>query len=101
MTGMERYVRIPQLSDISLAVELYYSRIDLSNDDIKKLFGGIGGSKITALKKLADARRREVGMASWNPRRVNTVCAFEAWGLDIEDLERRLKALRRFEKKGA
>ena len=34
MTGMERYVRIPQLSDISLAVELYYSRIDLSNDDI-------------------------------------------------------------------
>lgn len=97
----ERHTRIPQLSDIALAVELYYSRIDLSNNDIKRLFGGVSGNKVSALKKLADARRREAGMASWDPRRVNTMCAFEAWGLEIEDLERRLKALRRFEKKGA
>lgn len=98
---MERHVIIPQLSDIALAVELYYSRIDLSNSDIKRLFGGVSANKISSLKKLADAQRREKGMASWDPRRVNTMCAFEAWGLDIEDLERRLKALRRFEKKGA
>ena len=86
-------VRIPQLQDIAYAVELYYSRLDLSNDDIKQLFGEMGSAKVAQLKRIADDKRREMGMAVWSATRVPTVCAFEAWRLDIADLEKRLRAI--------
>ena len=33
----------------------------------------------------------------WNAQRVNTEIAYEAWGLNIADLERRLKKLKAME----
>lgn len=92
-------VRIPQLQDIAYAVELYYSRLDLSNADIVRLFGKMGSAKVAQLKRLADDKRREMDMAVWSATRVPTVCAFEAWGLDIADLEKRLRALERLQKR--
>lgn len=86
-------VRIPQLQDIAYAVELYYSRLDLSNDDIKQLFGEMGSAKMAQLKRIADDKRREMGVAVWSASRVPTVCAYAAWGLDIAKLEKRLRAL--------
>lgn len=88
-------VRIPQVRDIEKAVELYYTRLDLSNADIKALFGAMGSQKVAELKKLAEDVRREKNAARWSPLRVPTSCAFEAWGLDIEDLEKRLARMRR------
>jgi len=35
----------------------------------------------------------------WNAQRVNTEIAYEAWGLNITDLERRLKKLKALEVK--
>ena len=92
-------VRIPQLVDIEKAVELYYTRLDLSNDDIKSLFGNMGSAKVAQLKKLAEEERRRQNAARWSPLRVPTGCAFDAWGLNIEDLERRLAALHKIEKR--
>lgn len=86
-------VRIPQLQDIAYAVELYYSRLDLSNDDIKQLFGKMGSAKVAQLKRIADDKRREMGVAVWSASRVPTVCAYAAWGLDIAELEKRLRAI--------
>lgn len=95
-------VRIPQLQDIAYAVELYYSRLDLSNADIIRLFGKMGSAKVTQLKRIADDKRREMDMAVWSATRVPTVCAFAAWGFDIADLEKRLRALEKLQKrKGA
>lgn len=86
-------VRIPQLVDVRRAVEIYYSRLDLSNADIKELFGKLSSSTIAKLRAKAEEQRREEGIAVWSSTRVNTVCAYKAWGLDITDLEKRVKAL--------
>ena len=92
-------VRIPQLTDVRKAVELYYSRLDLSNADIKELFGNIGHDTIAKLKALAEKQRMEDGVSKWSATRVNTMCAYKAWGLDIEDLEKRVKALDRMSRR--
>ena len=92
-------VRIPQVKDIRLAVELYYSRLDLSAADISALFGGISRSTVTKLKALAERQREEDGVSRWSASRVNTLCAYKAWGLDIEDLEKRVKALDRMSRR--
>lgn len=87
--------RIPQLTSVEKAVEIYYSKLDLSTDDIKALFGNIGRSKIQGLKKIADDERRRQNGQTWSATRVPTVYAFAAWRLDITDLEKRLKYLKK------
>lgn len=79
--------------DIEMAVRLYYEKSEITNNDIKELFGA--GSTLTAkLKKavLQEMAKRDV--KSWLPYSVNTKIAFEVWGLDIDDYEKRLKKLR-------
>ena len=92
-------VRIPQLLDIRKAVELYYSRLDLSNADIKDLFGNMSSSTVAKLKALAEKQRMKDGVSKWSANRVVTMCAYKAWGLDIEDLEKRVKALDRMSRR--
>ena len=93
-------LQIPQIKDIEKAIEIYYSRLDLSNADIKELFGDIGRMKIGSLKKIADGERRRQNGFSWSANRVPTVYAFAAWNLDIKDLEQRAAAMQKFKRRG-
>lgn len=83
-------VNIPQLTSIETAIDLYYSRLELSNSDIVRLFGSIGAETIIRLKDAAKETMNDEGIYLLNPRYVNTTCAYKAWGIDITDLERRL-----------
>lgn len=82
--------------DIELAVRLYYERIWLENADIKNLFNVNSSSTITKY-------RREVlnyfADKNINPlhrnNKLDTWRAYEAWGLDIEELEKRLRKLQK------
>jgi hypothetical protein len=88
---------IPQV-DIEKAVYIYYARLDLGTEDIKGLFGDISATKVTQLKQIARDYGKKAGASFWSSYRVPTAEAFEAWGLDIKDLEIRnekLKGLRR------
>lgn len=86
-------VRIPQLVSIKQAVYIYYTRLELSNDDIRKMFGTLCGSTIAKLKDMARRKSFDNGTIVWNSSCVNTVDAFAAWGLSIADLEHRLNKL--------
>ncbi len=86
-------VRIPQLQNIETAIRLFYERIELSNSDIRELFGNISSQTIVKLKKKASEVSAEEKIIPWNSRYVNTEAAYKAWGLDIADLERRYKKL--------
>lgn len=99
MNVTEHRVRIPQLASVELAVEMYYAKVDLSNSDIKLLFGGISHSKISQLKGIANRQREADGRFRWDASRVDTVSAYKAWGFDIADLEKRLTALKRMERR--
>ena len=88
-------VRVPALQDIPNAIQSYYEKHELTNRDIIALFGCCAATA----KKLKDMARELMGerdVPSWNALAVNTDCAFEAWGLNINDLERRYQKLRKY-----
>lgn len=87
-------VRIPQITSLETAIRLYYECIELSNSDIRVLFGKIGSTTLYKLKHTAQALMNERHTPVWNATKVNTEVAYEAWGLDVEDLEHRLKKLK-------
>lgn len=87
-------VRIPQLKSIENAVQLYYTRSELSNGDIKMLFDVHSSATLAKLKALARERMADENISVWNSQNVNTATAYKSWGLDISDLEHRLKKLR-------
>lgn len=91
-------VRIPQITSLETAIELYLKKSELSSEDIKTLFGDICKDRVVKLKRLAREKIAEKGVMVWNPRYVNTAAAYEAWGLDINDLERRYRKLKEFQK---
>ena len=82
--------------NIPIAVRYYYEKISLSNSDIKAIFNIKSDS--TAIKKKQEVIDYFAGTDE-NPihsisRRLDTWRAFEAWGLDISELEKRFKKLR-------
>ena len=87
-------VRIPQVADIETAVRMYYENIEMGNAEIMELFPTVSRSTAKKLKGLAREKMIEDEMPSFNPLSVNTRVAYIVWGLDIDDLERRLKKLR-------
>lgn len=86
-------VRIPPITSLKTAIELYYSRTELGNADIEELFGKHSTATVSRLKRKARQKMAELNIPSWNGNRVNTEAAFESWGLNITDLERRYKKL--------
>lgn len=87
-------VRIPQIADVQTAVRIYYEKLELGNADIMELFPTASRSTAKKLKDLARIKMTEEGVPSFNPLSVNTRVAYIVWGLDVDDLERRLKKLR-------
>jgi hypothetical protein len=92
---MAATARIPAISSVENAIKIYYKSIEIGNKEIKALFAPIGACKALALKQLAKAYADEHGAPVWNASKVNTEMAFEAWGLNIEDLEKRYNKLKR------
>lgn len=91
-------VRVPQINNVETAVLTYYAKVSLSNRDIKDLFGNISSSTVYKLKLKAKAQQEEDERMSYNSSTVNTESAYKAWGLDIDELERRLTKLRKLKK---
>ena len=88
-------MNIPQIASVEVAVSMYYEKPWLSNKDIHELFPGISTSTVQRLKNLAREKASELGMMQYNSWCVLTKPAYIAWGLDIDDLEKRLSKLRR------
>ena len=82
--------------DIETAIRMYYENVEIGNKDIKQLFfGKVGSTLMQSLKRMAKAKMLEKGTLIWNANKVNTGAAFEAWGLDIHDLEHRYQKLKK------
>ena len=88
--------KVHQITDIKYAVQLYYSRIEIGSSEIGKLFNVTGSAAIAKKKKEAQALMKEKHIPACGCYSVNTEVAYEAWGLDISQLERRLKKIEQF-----
>ena len=85
--------------NIELAIELYYSQNELTNKDIKRIFGCSDSHVQTMKKKVYTQMAKEnVRPLVFEAKNVNCEYAFVVWGLDIEELERKYKKLQRFRK---
>ena len=89
-------VRVPQIVNIGDALRLYYMKRELRNADMRTLFGeSIGSARIVKLKELARCVMREREVPTLDDMAVNTDCAYEAWGIDIAELEKNYGRMKR------
>ncbi len=82
-------ITVPRVSSIRTAVEIYYTYNDLSTKDVMRLFD-CSSTKARQLKKPVQALMRERKIMQKTECCIDTETAFEAWGIDIASLERKL-----------
>lgn len=83
------------IKDIPTAVRIYYQYPEIGSGEIRELFGITGSSTVAKLKKSALNKMTENGIKRFVASKVNTKCAYEAWGIDVDDLEKRLSKLQK------
>lgn len=81
-------------SDIAFILQLYYTHTELTNSDIKALYGVISDPAVRKLKRQAQIKMEEAGIPTWNRYSVDTNLAFEAWHIDVKELERKYVKLK-------
>ena len=97
---------VPRLADFETVLKIYYENTEIGQQKIKELFVPdkgkcISSATVRRLFLAAEAEEVKRGTMKWSSHRVNTRIAFEVWGIDIEDVERRKKKLDKLFMKGA
>lgn len=88
-------VRIPPITTVETAVRIYWEHPEIGNAEMRELFGERSPNIFSAMKKLAREHMRERPVTCLSAARIPTYIAYEAWGLDIADLEKRMEKLRK------
>ena len=90
-------MNIPQITSIDNALKIYYSHSEIGNKEIISLFGRLSSATTAKLKKLAKDEMISRDILSYGMHKVNTTVAYDVWGIDINDLEKRHKKLKTLE----
>jgi len=90
-------MNIPQITSIDNALKIYYSHSELGNKEITSLFGRLSSATTAKLKKLVKDEMNIRDILSYGLNKINTTVAFDVWGIDINDLEKRRKKLKALE----
>ena len=85
---------IPTITNIENALKVYYENAEIGNKEIKFLFGHRSSATIAKLKRLVKVEMIKRAMPTFNAYKVNTAIAYDVWGIDIADLEHRMKKLK-------
>lgn len=80
--------------DIKLALKMYHTMTEIGTSEIEKLFD-VKETKATNMKKEVKEVMAKKGVKSWIPHSINTKIAFEHWGIDIEEMKKNFKELKR------
>lgn len=86
-----------QMPDIKKALELYYTKTEISSADIRSLFGCCPATA-TKLKAQVKKAMAEKEIRTWLPGNVDIKTAYEVWHIDVEELEKRLAKLSKLKK---
>jgi len=85
---------IPPITSIDNALKIYYANAEIGNKEIRYLFGNRSSGTISRLKKIAKDEMNKRDIFSYGSNKVNTVVAFDIWGIDVKDLEKRMKKIK-------
>jgi hypothetical protein len=87
-------MNIPPVTSLENALKIYYTYSEIGNAEIIALFGRLSSATIVRLKKLAKIEMDKRDMYSYGLYKVNTVVSYAVWGIDVVDIEKRLKKLK-------
>ena len=87
-------MNIPPITSIHNALTIYYNHSELGNKEINALFGQRSPTTACRLKRIAKDEMNNRDVPSYGANKVNTRVAYDVWGLDIEDLENRMKKMK-------
>ena len=90
-------INIPLIKSVESALSVYYTYPQLKNTEIKEVFGHLSNAKVCQLKELAREKMNELEIPLWNATAVDTNAAYQAWGLNVNDLERRYAKMKKME----
>lgn len=80
------------IKDLKTCLKIYYTYPEIGSKEIKELFG-VGNNKVCELKDSVRKEQVAKGVMVLDKYSVNTETAFKVWGIDIEDIENRVKKL--------
>lgn len=80
--------------DLKTALEMYYTKPEISNGEIQQLFD-VGKSTAIKMKRKVKKKMAEKNVRCFLPNHINTRLAFEVWGIDVKMYEENLKHLQR------
>ena len=87
-------MNIPKITSIENALKIYYNHSELGNKEIVELFGNRSTATIAKLKNAVKSEMLRKNICSYGMYKINTKIAFSVWGIDVNDLEKRLKKIK-------
>ena len=87
-------MNIPTITGIENALKIYYNHTELGNKEIIELFGKRSSSTVIKLKRIAKDEMNRRNVCSYGSNKVNTKIAYEVWGIDVVDFEKRMKKIK-------
>ena len=88
-------INIPQITDIDTAISIYYRYPEIGTKEITQIFRKHSKSTISRLKKSAQKQMTADNIYTYGMYKINTACAYRAWGIDVDDLEKRRNKLQK------
>lgn len=88
-------IKVKPIKDIDTALRIYYSKTELTNSDIKELFGKIADSTVNRYKGAVLEKQIELGVRTSQLYTVDAETAYDVWGIDVVKLEKRREKLRK------
>ena len=82
-------MNIPPITSIDTALAIYYNHMEIGNKEIKNLFGARSSATVARLKSEVKVEMDSKDVSSYSIYKVNTKIAYQVWGIDIVDLEKR------------
>jgi hypothetical protein len=86
-------MNIPPITSIDNALKIYYNHSEIGNREITALFGRHSSATVARLKKLAKGEMDKREIPSYGINKINTAVAFQIWGIDVFDLEKRMRKI--------
>ena len=87
-------MKFKRIKDIPTAIRIYYMYPEIGTAEMKQLFGeDTSSATISRYKNVVREKQSERGKKTASANTVITEIAYEVWGIDIRDLERRMKKL--------
>ena len=90
-------MNIPPITSIENALKVFYNHAELGNKEITELFGRHSSATVARLKRIVKDEMNSRGILSYGANKVNTAVAFDIWGIDVKDLEKRIKKMKELE----